>query len=184
MNGLQLESVFRKNPFTSASYAGIFNALHVPKYLDRGKFFVVNTSKSPLIMGHWIAFVNCTREGLIFVDSLGRKPSHYKGKIAEFYEGYRGKKSVLTNVRLQQEDSLVCGAYVVYFVYFILKKYPHKRILREFTFNRKKNDTFVEYFLYKLSGTHVKCDGSLCPHSTFNTPCIRKYCECRHCMHT
>ena len=83
------------------------------RYVERNKFYVVNTDPAHLEGSHWVAlFTGSLPE---FNDSLGRSPSFYKNCF-EAQLIHMGPDYLYNSCRIQGRDSESCG----WFLYIIL----------------------------------------------------------------
>lgn len=185
MNGFHLENFLINNSITRERFGGIFhNANFTPlKNIQNNYYFIVNTVSNPNIMGHWVVFI-FFRNTVYFIDSFGKNPNFYNGNIARYYENLRNSKRILLKHQIQHDESLVCGAYALYFIFFTCKGISPNSIKLKFSNkNFRKNDRIVERFLFKSSGDNKRCVSSLCPSIMFEKHCLKR-CECVHCMPT
>ena len=118
MNGGQIEHVLMNNHITRVKFKGVFNKKTLPIIYSLKKYVIVNTSSNVNEMGHWILFIFNFNK-LLFIDSLGKSPEVYGDKIEEYYHSFNGEKAILLKNPLQTDSSLVCGAYVIYFSFFL-----------------------------------------------------------------
>lgn len=177
MNTTQLEKILKGNATTKNKFGGIYNNRNLKNIYNQNKFYIVNTTANPRVMGHWILFIFYNNI-LYFIDSLGRTAEKYGGCIKNFFNECTIKKINLMKSQLQSNTSLVCGAYVIYFSYHICKNInPNTLVLRFNSKQRLKNDMKVEGFLYLISGTKLHCKMSLCPKHMFGKTC-KKICFC------
>ena len=177
MDNYQIDRVAKGNKITSVMYKGCYPANFLsPKY-EEG-FFIVNTSTKPNEMGHWLLFFN-DGNSLNFFDSFGFHPKMYGGPIAKYFMGHR-KAKIVTEHSLQNPASFVCGAYCIYFAYFMCKNLRHCDIISKFDVNNtRKNDKIVEAFVFSLTGDPDCCSKKyICGVLTFNSTC-KKYCLCK-----
>jgi len=167
MNGLELESIVLKDPAMRNKYAGCFNTDNMPSELRRDNFIIVNVSSDVTIIGHWCCFLMTRDAQLIFIDSLGNSADYYGGGISKFYTSYNGIKRCVIDYRLQSEHSLLCGGYVIYFLYWFYRHCKFNRLLKKLL-NRRRNYQRIEKFLFRINGMRRNCSNTLCPRRTFN----------------
>jgi len=178
MEGYVLERILLSCEVTKMGYGGIYNISTMPVDIPTGKYIVCNTTSNVNIIGHWVSYYKTRRNELIWIDSFGKSPSYYGGKLEDAFSIHHGNKSLLVKHQLQNKSSLTCGAYIIYMIYFLMKRYTNREILETFSRNTISNDNKVEKFVYKLSGTRLKCSSKLCPNITFNNRCYRENCVC------
>ena len=79
-------------------------------------FFVLNTLNSSDIknIGHWVGYFE-QNHTLYYIDSFAMCPSTYGGVIKQIYEKYAYKIRKLPSFQIQNDSSLLCGAYLIFF---------------------------------------------------------------------
>jgi len=181
MNSLQLEFVIQQNNETSKKFGGIFNVKTLILKYDSNKYYIVNTSADPSIMGHWVLFI-FYKNVLFFIDSLGGTPMNYGGKIYLYYHNFRSEKHVLIKSAIQRNWSLVCGAYTFFFIYKICNNMNPRKILQSnFSRNKYKNDMIVRSFIFKHNKSHSGCGELSCSKHLFFEKCNEsEKCSCIH----
>ena len=97
---------------------GVFARDEVPPILLPGGY-VVNSDVRSSGGVHWLALF-VTDDGTIeFMDSLGRKPTDYHFHM----------KCVYSTMSLQPVNSILCGLYVLYYLYWRTRNVPMDAIL-------------------------------------------------------
>ena len=179
MNTSNLKYVLTRNKETNYHIGGVFNIDNFVSYYDTRKYYIVNTISDASKMGHWVAFIFLKHNRkLLFIDSLGKPASFYGGRIYSYYINYLGEKSELVKYQLQHSTSLLCGAYVFFFLFHVRAGVPESKLLARFSkVNRKFNDCIVERFLMKKQRSMTHCVNISCLHKMFKTKCVRK-CLC------
>lgn len=168
MNTGQLERIFMK---IGGEFQGVFTNNNFR--LENRGYYVVNTVSDPKVMGHWVLFFIDEGNQVNFIDSFAKHPSTYGGNIFKICNKFNAKYVVKN--QLQSNDSLLCGLYCVYFIFYLNKKFKMERILSHFSCNYKKNDRMVERILSKLG--LEKCELKFCPMMMYNRGCLR-VCTC------
>ena len=117
-----------------------------------------------LNLGHWVCLFKIHND-LFFIDSFGKKPFFYKKTITNKYlriNHYMKK-------RFQGSNSTVCGSYVIFFIYNIIKcKYNinsfQSHILNKlYSTNFTNNDKFVvQFILNNTSYSLTQCERLFC----------------------
>lgn len=163
---------------TRLKYGGIYDNKSFNKIPgERNNYYIINTVARKDTMGHWVSFAYFN-DILYFIDSFGRECDFYGGRISAFFNEYNGKKKLVVTNQIQSKYSYVCGAYIIYFLYYMcLNERPVKIFKRFSKINFIKNDKKVANFLYKLTNSTVTCDEYLCPKLTFFNKCDRD-CFC------
>ena len=179
MNGFQIATILNNIPVTKLLFQGIYTYDNVPKFLpNKNSIYVINTLSQydSHDMGHWVVIV-IKNNVLFFLDSMGNKPNFYGFNISNCFESFPRRKVVVFSRPVQNEFSLVCGAYVIVFAYIMCKYGKISFIKSKFGRNTCRNDIVVLKFLYKLIGFNNRCNDFLCSRTTFNRKC-EKDCLC------
>ena len=112
---------------------------------DIKSLYIVNTDPNYLPGSHWVAVYSYNGTCEIF-DSLGNKPSKYNRDFYKFLNDY--KKSIYSIVKLQNDESKLCGAYCIYYCYLKSRNFTLNEIVNTFSSNKLMNDYLVSNFLY------------------------------------
>jgi hypothetical protein len=175
MNNLQIDRIIYNTPTTKSGYLGCFSARDMPMSPRIG-FMVINVSTSTSDMGHWVMFYS-NGQRIIFLDSFGFSPNVYAGNISEYFNSFE-YCTVAINKAIQNNHSYVCGAYCIYYIYYLCKNISLGVINRRFhTKTKLRNDIKVEKFVMNLTNTRQTCVRDMCSLYTFNTKC-EKICNC------
>ena len=155
MDGITIKNVLAGNRLTGPVFKGCFmnDASSIFHYLgfENDYAFILNTIVSVEQVGHWVVFY---RRGnvLYFFDSLGRKPSFYKGSIARFYHLYNGAREIVLERGIQYEFSAVCGVYAILLLYFMSKNRTSVSFVKNFrNVNKTVNDRRVLTMYRRIS---------------------------------
>ena len=185
MNCLDLLSVIKCDRILSTKYVGCYLRDRLPnptniflKY-NNNFFLIVNTvsSTSSEEIGHWI-LLYVRDDNIYFFDSFGRCIEDKDFGLSRYIKDYYPNKRLIHVITypVQHDDSLLCGAYVIYVAYKLSRDESPWNIKQSFSrFNRKNNDMKMEAFIKKLTGNIFKCNTNYCP-SVFNMKC--KDCQC------
>ncbi len=180
MNSYQLNEILSSNLTTKTFFKGIYDNSSVNPQLAHTKnsFFIVNTSSDPSVMGHWVLFYINEKKELFFMCSLGFKTNFYKKDINRFYHNFNGNKYHVCDYRIQQNTSLTCGAFCIYFCYHIAKNISPLVIFKKFSKqNISRNETKVKHLVYRLAKIRRGCNRFFCPSVTFELECHHS-CRC------
>ena len=137
-------------------------------------FFVLNTlnSSDNRDIGHWIGYFE-KNNILYFVDSFGMCPSAYGGVIKQIYEKYAYKIRMLPSFQIQNESSLLCGGYVIFFFNKLIENYKPTMIMRKFRQSLSRNDAFIELYIIRIINNEVLRCASRCNCQLFNSICSK-----------
>ena len=161
MNGEQVEECISKIIGLSTEFRGVYLNNHIPDKFIYGKniFFIVNTIIDPIKerIGHYVLFYIqggdlSNHVELIFGDSYGFHPNFYGGKIKEFFNSYPFSSKCLFDHEIQQDTSMVCGIYTIFFSHKLFKNIPLKTIKKYFGCNKKRNDSLMLCYFRKIMG--------------------------------
>ena len=160
MNGQEIIDVVKRIDGLSSIFAGIFLNNYIPTYLKqkRNIFFIVNTIENiqENTLGHWTMIHISTDKHLTFWCSYGFSVNSYGGAIKKFYHEYPYSKDCVLQREYQQNSSIVCGIYVIFFAHKMFLNIPIQKIKSYFSYNRKKNDSIMLKYFYKLTGKSFK----------------------------
>ena len=152
MNGLTLNRIALNDPILKHSYIGCVLEEDVPMHYESNRFFIVNTENRIGVMGHWVMFF-MSGSKLYFIDSFARTPMFYGGQINRYFNNYPQEKTYCPRTQVQADKSQYCGAFFLYFAYFLCKKYSCSRIMHRFYRNNLNcNDKIVKTFIFKITG--------------------------------
>lgn len=104
MNRQELERLIAKDPYMSRVTWGVFERSDLPDGKLLPGAYVVNSQNAP--GEHW--FLLYVGDRVELLDSLGKHPSEYGLK----------PPIVFFKHRLQKDDTVTCGLYVLYFLYW------------------------------------------------------------------
>lgn len=99
------------------------------RYVERNKFYVVNTDPAHLEGSHWVTLFTGTLPE--FYDSLGRSPSFYENSFeAELIN--LGPNYLYNSSRIQGRDSESCGWFCIYYIVHRISGNAFKDIVDSF----------------------------------------------------
>ena len=179
MNGLQLSAAFHSDEMMKKYFYGCFMNKDVSTDLVRKNngFFVLNTLEAIGGIGHWVLFF-IDENRLYFFDSLGNEPEYYGGDIERLYRICKYRKSIVFAIPVQHPKSSVCGAYVLFFAYHMVRKKSVHKIKSYFTRFKGMNDRVVTRFTNKFLNIEKTCNHAFCQAYMFYENCA-PYCKCK-----
>ena len=146
--GVYLPSSFKNIPLKNYTYCSLI-------------LFIDNISQN---LGHWVCLFKI-HNNLFFIDSFGKKTFFYKKKITNKYlkfNHYMKKK-------IQGNNSTVCGAYAIFFIYNMIKfkyninsfqSYIHNKLhSTKYTLNDK---IIVKFIMNNTSYSLTQCEHLFC----------------------
>jgi hypothetical protein len=129
MDEQQLTEKIKKDPEMRSCVWGVFARDELPATLLPGGY-VVNSDDRRTAGQHWMGVY--VDKHVEFMDPLGKKPQDYGINLKAVY--YSGA--------VQGEDSISCGLYVLYFLYWRCRGIPMHVIMS--LLNEKNNDSIVK----------------------------------------
>ena len=141
MDSTQLTTLIRSDSVMRHSIWGVFPRDKLPPSLLPGGY-IVNTDNSDQRGQHWIALWRSENGHIEFMDPLGQKPEYY---------GWKFTVPVQWNQRqIQSDDSIACGAFCLYYLYYRSRLVPMSTVLHVFSHNTALNDDIVNKFIKML----------------------------------
>ena len=98
--------------------------------------FIVNTDESNLPGEHWFAIFVPKNGPIEYFDSYGIPPYHKE--IYDFFKVNK-RRFIYNNIQIQHNNSINCGKFALYYIYFRAKGYTMKQYLKFFN---------IKYLLY------------------------------------
>ena len=131
----------------SNSYLGAF-------YLDSFKNCLIKKTQFSLVFycdNHWFCIFSTPTTFEIF-DPLGflKKKECFSNDFLQFIKNHLGTKVLYANPKLQSDESLSCGYFVVFFILNRDIGYSFNEILTKFTKSYSKNQLLAKLFVNKL----------------------------------
>lgn len=151
MNSIDLAKFIVKHPRISEKMLGIFaqDDLANMKKVSGKSAMIVNVGMENSTVGHWVAIYRgeCTE----FFDPLGKPPMHYSPIIDSFLSNGDKEPYIYSQTPLQGPNSIFCGQFVLYFLYYKCHGHAYHNILDTFTNNFIVNDEMVMKFVQDYS---------------------------------
>ena len=92
-------------------FNGVFSRNNLPK---KNKGWIINLDEYADVVTHWIALF-CNKSEVVYFDSFGVE--HVHEEIKEFF----GNKNIKANIlRIQANNSVMCGYFSIGFIDFML----------------------------------------------------------------
>lgn len=119
MNTFQLNCVLNCDHVLKHMAKDVLAADQLPKAQLRQfpSAYIVNTEPSNMEGKHWVAFYFDSNGNGEFFDSYGNSPQSYNRTFLTFVL-QNASKYRYNDIKLQNDDSDVCGQYCVYFLLF------------------------------------------------------------------
>ena len=157
---------------------------------DKPIAFIANvlSAEKNHLMGHWVGYY-VVGQCIYFFDSFSLNPRLYSQHFLHFLNKHKEFTIFKLAFRLQSDQSLVCGAYCIQFIYLC----DHVGIVKTSEFMRKNYDTsnYVRNDRKVLSYAYEKfkmppCRSTFCSQGLTYKMCIKlcaKHRHHRHCAH-
>ncbi len=144
----QLETILSADAVARRGFLGVFTADELPPLPRRRPvFFVANTDVAAGPGQHWVAFYYPSGgEGARpeFFDSAGHPPDYYRFDLKK-------RDFIHNDIQLQASSSYLCGAYVLYYLFWRVRGKTMKSIVHDFDRGqRHANDQKVAQFVQDL----------------------------------
>ena len=183
MNGEQIVYAIHRNGRMARGFKGIYLNNEICSDLKQGEYCIYNTVYKVGEMGHWVGYF---RKGsfIYFIDSLGSEAHKYGGQINKFYSRYKQSIKTLLKRNVQSSISNMCGGYVLYFIFHLMRDRKIKDVLDSFSFNKLSyNDKMIEVFMNKLNNSVKNCIHMSCFYEMYQKKCqSENNCFCLHCI--
>ena len=129
MNTAQLNSILKKDKFTSVLHNGVFASDQLPKNISYPAAFIFNTDPSYMSGMHWVAVYFDKSGKCSYFDSYGLQP------FVNSIETFLAKNDYQFNkLQIQGNDSNVCGHYCILFLTRCARGHTMERVVNEFNF--------------------------------------------------
>ena len=148
MDTFQLINLLKKDKYSKKYFCGVLPLDKIPlRKINKTCAFIINTQKSHLPGEHWLAIFLPKRGKIEYFDSFGRKPHHKE--IKEFINVNR--RRLKTNWKfLQNDNTLTCGKYCIFYIFMRSRKYSLERIINFFGENKEDNELIINDLFEKL----------------------------------
>lgn len=149
MNSNQLTCVINCDYVLRERAIGVFSLDQIKKIkfeFGEERFLICNTQPRYRSGEHWIAIVSLPDGSIEFFDSFGNAAA----SLSPSFETFMRKQSnaCVYNVRqLQDESSIVCGHYCVYYLLHRCRGISMSDIVNKFSDNYLVNDVYVSQFI-------------------------------------
>ncbi len=153
MNGKDIYTILKSDPYTRRVVQGVFPANRLPKKVKNLPVgFVANTDPSHKPGEHWIAIYISEDGNGEYFDSYGEPPDKYPGFLAFLQNNCR--TWTYNSKRLQDYISTVCGQYCIFYLLHRCRGWSLNSITGLFTEDRRNNDQQVNAFVHSHFSTH------------------------------
>src|SRR5437868_5998484 len=125
MNTTQLNSILKKDKFTSVLHNGVFASDQLPKNISYPAAFIFNTDPSYMPGMHWVAVYFDKSGKCSYFDSYGLQP------FVNSIETFLTKSDYQFNkLQIQGNDSNVCGHYCILFLTRCARGHTMERVVK------------------------------------------------------
>lgn len=143
MNTIEIEQIlkpYRKS--IHAPFIGVYARDCLPRRPPKRFSLVMNTATSKESGDHW-TLLHSNGKTLYFFCSFGNKPMQ---EVLDFAIRAKLKRIIYSKVKIQSDDSIVCGGYTIYIAIQLAKAYSFLSIMRHFA-KISQDDKFIEKYL-------------------------------------
>jgi hypothetical protein len=154
MNGNEVLNFFKNHTEMYRQLGGIIAIDQLPWNVNnkQNKIFIVNTDFSFNRGLHWICIYISKSTPCEYFDPLGNPPSHYSIELENFLISQH-KKYYQIKRGIQNQSSISCGKFCLYYAYYRSLECSMTEILSNFSSNSLTNEFKVTAFylqnLYK-----------------------------------
>lgn len=144
MNTFQLVNIMKLDELSNKFFKGVFASDDLNFILKKNESVIINLCPSHVTsMCHWIFVYNKNDEFLFYFDSSGIATCMIVKEIYEFLLKHK-KKVYYNNLKIQHNDSILCGLFCVVILMLIYRNLSLQNIMKLFnTKNLKKNDIII-----------------------------------------
>ena len=161
MDGEEVLSFLKKSPITAPFVAGIgtLESINFTPYKHGSKYiYIVNTTKSSTILGHWV-LIFVSSSGTMFFDSFGRRPHDIDERFSSVFSKIGKAPLIVGEKRLQQKNSCTCPAYCIMFAMYLCSGFSLAEILSWYSDDEYEvNDRSVFHWLKHRTGALLNKD--------------------------
>ena len=120
-------------------------------------FLCANLDESNMGGSHWVGmYIERKGAELEFFDSYGIDMYNYTHHFSHFVNMH-DLRVIQNKTTLQGQHSLVCGHYVIMYMYFRLRGCSPQTFYARFSNNVERNDRLVYNFVNKISVKRISC---------------------------
>ena len=138
LTNFEIQKYYENEP----RFNGVFPRNNLPKKIKDGTY-VINLDEYADVGTHWIALF-CNRNEIVYFDSFGVE--HIPEEIKEFIRNKNIKASIL---RVQENDSIICGYFYIGFIDFVLagkKLNDYTNLFSPLDLKKKNDNIILSYF--------------------------------------
>ena len=139
MNSIQLKDAVYSDSTLHSFFKGIFPINEVPTVLTSPSCMIINLDPSYLPGSHWVVICKNSEGRGYYIDSFGRLPPPLL-KMERYDDSWGFNNQVL-----QASDSVLCGEYCLYILYWWVRGRDINMILSDFK-SPKENELMVDLF--------------------------------------
>lgn len=151
LDNVQIESILRNDPFCKKYFIGVFARDRLPQYvMQRPAVLVLNFDRATEPGSHWcvIALDKDSYHSIYYFESYGLCPIFPELRV---FFNRNGKRLCTSRIRLQADNSLVCGTYACTFAIMFCKYKSLRPFFQLFQLghNYNENDKKVLCIFYR-----------------------------------
>jgi Ulp1 protease family, C-terminal catalytic domain len=152
MNTKQINTILKKNKFSKMKFGGVYSSNCLP-LIAKFNGYIINLDENSERGSHWVAIYFTNERKAEYFDSYGLPP--FLPNILTFLN--RNSTSWIFNVKtLQNENTVVCGQYCIYFILHKCHNINLNNIVNAFNSSKNMNDKKVYKFVKQLTTLKFK----------------------------
>lgn len=153
LSTIQLKILLKKVLHHKKFQVGAIDEL---KYFKRPLFSIINVEPSNLPGSHWIALYAGKKSNVLEVFDTAGNVKHGYDHYIDNYATLNNLKIVRNNYILQSFDSVMCGYFCIYFLFYKNKGYKYGSVLNLFKIDdTKHNENKVKSFFKRIKFPNV-----------------------------
>ena len=144
----KIENYLIRDKFARKIYCGVIAIDQIPMVkVKRPCAFIVNNQESDRPGEHWVAIYIPRYRHPEYFDSYGMPP--FDTRIKRFLK-INGPNFIYNDKPIQGNDSVNCGKFCIFYLYFKSRNFPLSKIKKFFSNNFENNDFIVNKFFNRL----------------------------------
>ena len=149
----EIKSIVASDKSMGKRFCGVYGNDNLPSTLDKLHLncgFIINEQSVLKSGSHWcLAYFNASGKEVLWFDPFAKSAKYYSNKIQKWLEK-SGAKIVTNDKKIQCNESVFCGLFCLYYLYWLSRGYSARQINKHFSrYDCSKNDKIVSYFFKK-----------------------------------
>lgn len=147
----ELNQCLTTDPVTKKMFNGVYCADEIPICNVKHSCFISNTDITGLPGSHWVAFYFPKKGPPEYFDSVGNPPGYYH----TFFEDVLvlgGPQYLQNSTRVQGKNSVSCGAFCIYYLYYRCRGVAMASIVESFDLTEFSENDYMTLDLVNKIG--------------------------------